>query len=266
MLPSLFPAVYLDLIFANCTSDIAIFATIPRTSLNSPHPLSSAYAVPSIWIVLPCPVYLTAIRSSDLIRISEISLTSSLSHSRPASRVRRIERTLALTLVLRATASHTQFSPVPTDTETPPGADTVVAPVPHRPGAGFTIQHVFVEGVNEQRGISRKDEEDRYFPFISEITARVKGAEHTEARPFGSSWGQSVFARLSNPSRSEQAARWHATLTRGPLSGLALLTDEPQDLDEPCPPSSPVSHISFSVLLFVNFPSPICSSLKCKQP
>ena len=244
----------------------SIFATVPRTSLNSPHPLSSAYAIPSIWIALPCPVYLTAIRSSDLIRISEISLTSSLSNSRPASRARRTERTLALTPVLRATASRVpQFSPAPTDTETPVGADAVVAPVPHRPCAGFTVQHVFVEGVNEQRGISRKDEEDRYFLSSQKSLHewKVQSTQkpgHSALHGVGRSLqGCPTLPEVSNPSRR------HTTRTRGPLSALALLTDEPQDLGEPCPPSSPVSRISFSVSLFVNFPSPICSSLKCKQ-
>lgn len=52
------------------------------------------------------------------------------------------------------------------------GAETTVIPAPHKPCIGLAVQHVFVEGVNEQKkAIPRKTQRKRCFPWISQVTA-----------------------------------------------------------------------------------------------
>ena len=155
------------------------------------HPiLSFADTIPSLWYYsLLCPIYLTPIPSPGLMRISKTSLTSSLSKSRPASRVRTTECTLAFILVLMPLhhACHNSLLPPPTPRPSRPREDTLVAPVPYRPCARFTIQHVFAEGVNEQRGISRKDKEERCFHFRNHPTNGRCRACRSQA--VSSAWG-----------------------------------------------------------------------------
>lgn len=78
-------------------------------------------------------------------------------------------------------------------------AETTVTPAPRKPCVRLAAQHVPVEGVNEQeKEIPRRTKRERRFPWISQGTARVKGAEHTEApsatlrgafRKQGRTWG-----------------------------------------------------------------------------
>lgn len=111
-------------------------------------------------------------------------------------------------------ACHSSLLPPPTLRPSPAREGTRVAPVPYRPCARFTIQHVFAERVNEQRGISRKDKEERCFHLRNHPTNEMCRACRNQA--VSSAWAWMVFSRLSSCSRNKEAGRQHNTPSLGP--------------------------------------------------
>lgn len=109
-------------------------------------------------------------------------------------------------------------------------AETKRAPVAHRPCQVHPPTHV-LQKEQRSREILRKDKE--MLPIHPRNHGTSKRCRAHRKPGHGSAQGWKVFVRLSIHSRNKEAGRQHSTLSRGPLSSLVLLPDEPRALVNP---------------------------------